>query len=213
MLRSQTTSWRTDFLIFTYNFSSEFRSLGCVNRIRQTKEEPSVCRLFLYLPVQFRKNNVTENNFQHAFDDARRLAKVFNDSVEQMVTIPMVNDSKTFDLKRSHALFTHLSNYGYIDSINVIYEGYRTFEMYDFVLRTDIGTRQCSAGVQRNDFLFLDVFIYRHFGTYIPPNCTFLTGGGGYGTDFNRRKLKRISRDMGYAHAGMSGMGSTWFVC
>lgn len=58
----------------------------------------------------------------------------------------------------------------------------------------------------------LDVFIYRHFGFYFPPNCTFLTGGGGYGTDFNRRKLKRIARDMGYAHAGMSGMGSTWYI-
>ena len=144
MLRSQPTTWRTDFLIFTYNFSSEFRSLGCVNRIRHNKEEPSMCRLFLYIPVQFRKNNVTENNFQHAFDDARRLAKVFNDSVEQMITIPMVNDTETFDLKRSQALFQHLSNYGYIDSINSIYEGYQTFKMYDFVLRTDIGKKQRS---------------------------------------------------------------------
>jgi hypothetical protein len=39
-----------------------------------------------------------------------------------------------------------------------------------------------------------------------------MTGGGGYGTDFNRRKLKRIARDMNYVHPGVSGMGSTWFV-
>jgi hypothetical protein len=58
----------------------------------------------------------------------------------------------------------------------------------------------------------LDVFIYRHFSKYIPRNCTLITGGGGYGTDFNRRKLARISRDMGFAHANISGMGSTWFV-
>ena len=58
----------------------------------------------------------------------------------------------------------------------------------------------------------LDVFVYRHFATYIPKNCTFITGGGGYGTDFNRRKLKRIARDMEFAHAGLSGMGSTWLV-
>ena len=63
-----------------------------------------------------------------------------------------------------------------------------------------------------NATVSLDVFIYRHFGWYIPANCSFLTGGGGYGTDFNRRKLKRIARDMGYSHVGMSGMGSTWFV-
>ncbi len=37
------------------------------------------------------------------------------------------------------------------------------------------------------------MFIYRHFGGYIPQNCTFITGGGGYGTNFNRRKLGRIA--------------------
>lgn len=56
------------------------------------------------------------------------------------------------------------------------------------------------------------MFIYRHFGNYIPENCTFLTGGGGYGTDFNRRRLKRIARDMDFINVGLSGMGSTWFV-
>ena len=61
-------------------------------------------------------------------------------------------------------------------------------------------------------FCILDVFVYRHFATYIPQNCAFITGGGGYGTDFNRRKLKRIARDMDFAHAGVSGMGSTWLV-
>lgn len=63
-------------------------------------------------------------------------------------------------------------------------------------------------------FLFsdVDVFIYRHFADYIPQNCTFITGGGGYGTIFNRRKLTRIAYDMGFTHANISGMGSTWFV-
>ena len=36
--------------------------------------------------------------------------------------------------------------------------------------------------------------------------------GGGYGTDFNRRKLRRIAHDMGFEHVNISGMGSTWFV-
>jgi hypothetical protein len=139
MLRGQPPTWRTDFLIFTYNFSAEFRSLGCINRIRRNKEEPSICRLFLYVPVQFRLPNITENNFQHAFDDAKGLAKIYNDSLEQMVTIPMINDPETFDLKRSESLYVNLRAYGYIDSINTLYEGYNTFKMYDFVLRTDIG--------------------------------------------------------------------------
>lgn len=139
MLKSQPKHWRTDFLIFSYNYSAEFRSLGCVNRIRKNKEEPSICRLFLYVPVQFRLGNVTNNNFLHAFDEAKRVAKYYNDTIEEMVTIPMVNDSTTFDQARSEDLFQNLRNYGYIDSINSIYEGFQTFKMYDFVLRTDIG--------------------------------------------------------------------------
>ncbi|CAF5079020.1 unnamed protein product, partial [Rotaria sp. Silwood1] len=58
MLLGEPSTWRTDFVIFTYNFSSEFRKLGCVNRLRQNKEEPSMCRLFLYVPIQFRTKNI-----------------------------------------------------------------------------------------------------------------------------------------------------------
>ena len=139
MLRGQPSTWRTDFVIFSYNYSAEFRALGCVNRIRQNKEEPSICRLFLYVPVQFRTKNVTDNNFQRAFDDAKNVAKAYNDNVEQMVLLPNTNDPITFDIKRSESLYANLRNYGYIDSINTLYEGYNTFKMYDFVLRTDIG--------------------------------------------------------------------------
>jgi len=142
MLRGQPSTWRTDFLIYTYNFSADFRSLGCINRIRQNKEEPSVCRLFIYVPIQFRTKNVTDNNFQYAFDDAKNIAKRYNDNLEQMVILPMINDPKTFDIKRSESLYVNLRQYGYVDSINTLYEGYNTFKMYDFVLRTDIGKKK-----------------------------------------------------------------------
>jgi hypothetical protein len=139
MLRGQPPTWRTDFVIFTYNFSAEFRSLACVNRIRQNKEEPSLCRLILYIPVQFRSKNATDNNFQHAFDDAKRVIATYKDVNGPYISIPIVNDKETFDAKRSESLYTNLRSYGYIDSINSIYEGYSTFKMYDFILRTDIG--------------------------------------------------------------------------
>ena len=58
-----------------------------------------------------------------------------------MVTIPVVNDTQSFDANRSQSLFDNLRSYGYVDSINTVYEGYSTFKMYDFVLRTDIGER------------------------------------------------------------------------
>ncbi|CAF5112324.1 unnamed protein product, partial [Rotaria sp. Silwood1] len=52
--------------------------------------------------------------------------------------VPLVNVKETFDAKRSESLYENLRTYGYIDSINAIYEGYWTFKMYDFILRTDI---------------------------------------------------------------------------
>ncbi|CAF1147464.1 unnamed protein product [Adineta ricciae] len=194
MLHSQPRTWRTDFVIFTYNFSVEFRSLGCVNRIRANKEEPSICRLFLYVPVQYRTAQLIKDNFQTAFDNAKSVMASYKDMTDPFIGVPVSTDAQTFDAQRSDSLYRNLRSYGYVDSINTIYEGYWTFKMYDFILRTDI-----------------DVFIYRHFAKYIPQNCSFITGGGGYGTEFNRRKLKRISRDMGFAHAGISGMGSTWY--
>ncbi|CAF4526883.1 unnamed protein product [Rotaria sp. Silwood2] len=139
MLLDQPPTWRTDFVIFTYNFSTEFRKLGCVNRIRQDKEEPSICRLFLYVPIQFRTKNITDNSFQHAFDDAKRVMASYKDMNGSFISVPLVNDKETFDGKRSESLYENLRSYGYIDSINTIYEGYWTFKMYDFVLRTDIG--------------------------------------------------------------------------
>lgn len=139
MLRSQPSTWRTDFLIFTYTFPPELRSLGCVNRIRQNSEEPSICRLFLYVPIQFRTKNITNNSYQHAFDHLTDLPKTLNKSLEDMVLLPKINDPTIYDAKRSESLYINLRNYGYIDSINTIYEGYNTFKMYDFVLRTDIG--------------------------------------------------------------------------
>ncbi len=139
MLLDQPSTWRTDFIIFTYNFTTEFRRLGCVNRIREDKEEPSLCRLFLYVPVHLRTKDIIRNNFQHAFDDAKRVMASYKDMNDQFIGVPLVTDAETFDAKRSEALYTHLRTYGYIDSINSIYEGYWTFKMYDFVLRTDIG--------------------------------------------------------------------------
>jgi len=145
MLLNQPATWRTDFVIFTYNFTTEFRRLGCVNRLRQNKEEPSICRLFLYVPIQFRTKNITENNFQHAFDNAKQVMASYKDMNDPFISVPIVTDAQTFDANRSESLYANLRTYGYIDSINSIYEGYWTFKMYDFVLRTDIGKFKTSG--------------------------------------------------------------------
>jgi len=139
MLLTQPSTWRTDLVIFTYNFAPEFRSLACVNRIRLNKEEPSMCRLFLYIPIQFRTKNITDKHFENAFDNAKRVMASYKDMRDPFISVPIITDTETFDAARSESLYVNLRSYGYIDSINSIYEGYRTFQMYDFVLRTDIG--------------------------------------------------------------------------
>lgn len=139
MLLGQPLNWRTDFVVFTYSFTKDFRSLGCVNRIRTDKEEPSMCRLFIYVPIQFRTGKVTKDNFQHAFDEAKQEMVPYKRAKDSFIGVPIVTDPDTFDAKRSDALYVNLRSYGYTDSINSIYEGYRTFSMYDFILRTDIG--------------------------------------------------------------------------
>lgn len=90
---------------------------------------------------------MTSNNFQKAFDNAKSVMASYKDMTDPFVGVPLVTDKETFDNQRSEALYAHLRTYGYIDSINSIYEGYWTFKMYDFVLRTDIG--KCNSRYSR----------------------------------------------------------------
>jgi hypothetical protein len=143
MLLGQPKHWRTDFVIFTYDFMKEFRTLGCVNRIRTDNTERSICRLFLYVPIQFRTDRIIANNFRRAFDASRRTMVGYTRSNDPFIGIPITTDSNTYNAQRSESLYANLRTYGYVDSINTIYEGYSTFHMYDFILRTDIG--KCSS--------------------------------------------------------------------
>ncbi len=105
-----------------------------------------------------------------------------------------VNLTRPIDVERSKLLYKYLQNYSYVDSINVIVEGYPIFARYDLILRTDI-----------------DVFLTKYFGSYVPvSNNTLLVGLGGYSTEFNTNRLRRISNDIGWVYANLTGIGSTW---
>ena len=58
----------------------------------------------------------------------------------------------------------------------------------------------------------LDGFIYRDFATYLPENCIYIVGLGGYASDFNQRRLARVSREMNFQTVNITDMGSTWLV-
>lgn len=99
-----------------------------------------------------------------------------------------------FNIERSLLLYKNIKTYEYYDSVNIVAESYPTFKYYDYVLKTDI-----------------DVFITKQFAKFLPvTNQTFLVGRGGYSTNFNTRRLRRIARDMNWEYYNMTNVGSTW---
>ena len=102
---------------------------------------------------------------------------------------------QVIDQKRSEALYQHLRGYGYIDSINTVLEYNNSYSMYNYVLRTD-----------------MDCFLTLNFARYVPYDDSLIVGRGGYSTEFNQKRLRRIARDMGWSHAGQTALGSTWSV-
>ena len=115
MMKYEPSSWRTDLIIYTGNFTLNLQQLGCIyNRLRINRHEPAQCRVFPYEPINLRDIGY-ENNAE-------------NYSCRQI------------DKKRSILLKQHLRTYEYIDSINIIAECYPSFSMYDHILRTDSDT-------------------------------------------------------------------------
>ncbi|CAF3369907.1 unnamed protein product [Rotaria sp. Silwood1] len=113
MMKNESSSWRTDLIIYTGNFTSHLQQLGCIyNHIRIDKYESPQCRVFPYQRIRSR--------------DIRNINKI-DDNIYQQI-----------DIDRSILLKTHLQTYEYIDSINIIAECYQSFAMYDYILRTDI---------------------------------------------------------------------------
>ncbi len=120
MMKYEPKNWRTDFIIYTGNYSLSLQQLGCIlNKKRLDDIEEPQCRIFLYL----------------------RLTNRHIDSTTQQQTILIDDNLKDLfqiNTQRSLLLYELLQTYGYIDSVNIIAEAYPTYEYYDFILKTDI---------------------------------------------------------------------------
>jgi len=103
------------------------------------------------------------------------------------------SEYQNINKQRSQTIYQHLRTYGYIDSINTVLEYNTSFFMYDFILRTD-----------------MDCFLTHNFAVYVPYNNSILVGHGGYSTEFNNKRLKRIAHDMNWKYADRNSLGSTW---
>ena len=113
MMKSESSLWRTDLIIYADNYISNLQQLGCLhNQIRINRDEPPQCRVFLYKRIRLRSEQNVNRSNEHLFQQ--------------------------FDSNRSALLVKHLRRYDYVDSINIIAECYPSFAIYDYILRTDM---------------------------------------------------------------------------
>ncbi|CAF3538758.1 unnamed protein product [Rotaria socialis] len=82
----------------------------------------------------------------------------------------------------------------HLDSLGIIFENSDFLNQYDYVLRTD-----------------LDVFLTPKFAHYIPFDCSFQIGLGGYSLDYTLNKLSRIAKTLNLLNANLTHVGSTWY--
>ncbi|GAV08735.1 hypothetical protein RvY_18389-2 [Ramazzottius varieornatus] len=96
--------------------------------------------------------------------------------------------------KYERNLQEQMKEYPYLDSIYPLVEHSSSYSKYDFVVRSD-----------------LDVFFTPAFAGWIPPNCAFVTGNGGYSDTFNMEKLAHVASYSGiHFNASVRNVGSTW---
>ncbi len=82
----------------------------------------------------------------------------------------------------------------HLDSLGILMENSEFLNQYDYILRTDI-----------------DVFLTPQFANYIPFDCSFQVGLGGYSIDYSTHKLSRIAQTLNLYNVNLTDIGSTWF--
>jgi hypothetical protein len=82
----------------------------------------------------------------------------------------------------------------HLDSLGILLENSELLYRYDYILRTDI-----------------DVFLTPNFANYIPFDCSFQIGLGGYSLDYSVHKLARIAQTLNLFDVNLTDIGSTWF--
>jgi hypothetical protein len=189
--------WRTDLIVFIdMNITNDFAKpdffltqLNCsIENKRTSPEQRPMCTL-----LHFR--SAVERNGSHInLDNPRLLEKDFFTYISSQVDIfKMPPDDMGLFLSY---LILNLPTYAYLDSILMVFEGYEYFKSagFDFLIRSD-----------------MDVFLTPAFARWLPRHCNdFFVGGGGYSWAFNRKRLFRISKEMGFNYAHKDNLGSTW---
>ena len=172
MQKYEPTKWRTDLVVFINVDHSNYKkddflmkSLNCsiLYRRNSSIDEP-MCTLINYKALKERNLDIVKFDSQkELYEHVLNKINVFNDEPS--------------NLKPFYSLLNKISDYGYLDSILMSFDGYEYFRKagYNFLIRSD-----------------MDVFLTPLFGQWLPRHCNdFYVGRGGYSSPFNERRLRR----------------------
>ena len=199
MQKYEPLKWRTDIIIFIendpklLNSSAKFLiEMGCsFTNQRKSQNDKPMCTLMEYIPIKKRLlKPLGDPIFNPEYIDSKAKYHHLLDKVN------IFNNDETNLLPFYSMVQESLKDYGYTDSILMAFDGYNYLNSagYDYLIRSD-----------------MDVFLTPLFSIWLPTHCNdFYVGGGAYSTDFNRKRLKRIAKDLNIEHGGVSNLGSTW---
>jgi hypothetical protein len=191
MQKYEPVKWRTDIIIFINTENKFFikmrniffKEFNCtLNNRRRSPIEKPMCSLIKYIPLKQRFLSNSKQNKVNIYDYMLNNVNIFND--DQAILFYSF-------------LKTRIANYSYLDSILMAFDGWNYFKSagYNYLIRSD-----------------MDVFFTPLFGQWLPRNCNdFYVGGGGYSSDFNIKRLKRIASNIGFKYASVTNLGSTWY--
>jgi len=198
MQKYEPTKWRTDLIVFIDNepevFKNEklfFKELNCSFDFKRTNsEQKPMCSLFEYKTLKKRSIKAQSEIFNQL--------KSQKETYEYLLSKLDIFSNDSDNLAPFYKLLLdNLSNYGYLDSILMAFDGYDYFKSagFDFLIRSD-----------------MDVFLTPLFGTWIPRYCNeFYCGRGAYSTNFNMNRLNRIANNLNLKFGNVRNLGSTWY--
>ena len=188
--------WRTDLIFFMNKKLSienkvlaSFEELDCkTSNLRKSSNDKPMCTIIDFLSINDRVlENVNETYFK-TIKPIDLYPHLFHE-----VDVFNQNDS---NLWKFYAKLRDLKNYSYIDSILIAFDGYKYFKnQFDFFLRSD-----------------MDVFLTPMFAKWLPLNCfDFVVGGGGYGDEFNMKRIQKAAKNINLEPGDVWNLGSTWY--
>ncbi len=196
MQKYEPNKWRTDIVVFIDTEHEAFQNkdfflkqLNCsILNVRKSKKDKPMCTLVKYTPYKSRLIRKLSSEFINGHKESKH-NYILKD-------VDIFSDDE-MNLRPFFAYLKKITNYGYLDSILMAFDGWSFFKSagYDFLIRSD-----------------MDVFLTPLFGMWLPRRCNeFYVGRGGYSANFNMKRLKRIAANIGFEYVSETNLGSTWY--